>query len=307
MQKRNILSSPRLSELKRQRRKAVWIKFFISFVFLSIIFFALSYLSSLKEINIAEVEVVGNKIIKAEDVKTSVQDEISGKYLWLFPKTNVLFYPQNKIKENLQNTFKRIKDVNLSIENNRTKLLITITEREPKYLWCGELIPSLRSDSNEPKCYFMDSVGYIFDEAPYFSPGVYFKFYGLAQMATAEGDQNINTENPFGQYFLKDKFANIVQFKNNLENMKLSLDSFYLTNQGDGNFFLSSKTAPEPQIRFKLDSDFENLAENLDAALDTDPFKTEFKNKYALLQYIDLRFGNKVYYKFGAPSSPSIE
>lgn len=307
MQKRNILSSPRLSELKRQRRKAVWIRLFFSFFVLTLIFFVLSYLSGLKKINIAEVEVVGNKIIKTEDIRVSVQNEISSKYFWLFPKTNVLFYPQNKIKKNLQEKFKRIKDVNFSIENNRTKLLISITEREPKYLWCGILVPSLRGDSNKPECYFMDSVGYIFDEAPYFSPGVYFKFYGLIQMATVEGDQKINTENPLGQYFLKDKFVEIAEFKNNLETMKLSPDYFWLTNQGEGNFFLSSKTTLEPQIRFKLDSDFENLAENLDAALDTDPFKTEFKNKYALLQYIDLRFGNKVYYKFGAPSSPSIE
>jgi hypothetical protein len=85
--------------------------------------------------------------------------------------------------------------------------------------------------------------------------------------------------------------------------MKLAINSFELLNKEDANFFFSS-LAP---IKFKLNSDFENLAENLDAALDTDPFKTEFKNKYALLQYIDLRFGNKVYYKFGASSSPSIE
>jgi hypothetical protein len=53
-----------------------------------------------------------------------------------------------------------------------------------------------------------------------------------------------------------------------------------------------------PEIIFKIDSDFQKIAENLQAAITTEPLQTDFKNKYSSLLYIDLRFGNKVYYKF---------
>jgi len=42
----------------------------------------------------------------------------------------------------------------------------------------------------------------------------------------------------------------------------------------------------------------QNIKENLDTALNTEPLKSDFKKKYSSLEYIDLRFGNKVYSKF---------
>jgi len=76
--------------------------------------------------------------------------------------------------------------------------------------------------------------------------------------------------------------------------------SIYVTSDGDVKLFLSSGNSGTmgPQIIFKLNGNYENIAENLEAALTTTPLQTEFKNKYSSLQYIDLRFGNKVYYKF---------
>ena len=62
---------------------------------------------------------------------------------------------------------------------------------------------------------------------------------------------------------------------------------------------LSSRTKQiKSYICVGLDSDFEKLAENLQAALMTEPLQSDFKNKFSSLLYIDLRFGNKVYYKF---------
>ena len=54
----------------------------------------------------------------------------------------------------------------------------------------------------------------------------------------------------------------------------------------------------DPEILFKIDTDLGNIAENLKAALDAEPLKSKIKNFYSTLLYIDLRFDNKVYYKF---------
>ncbi|HEY4513157.1 MAG TPA: hypothetical protein VJH06_01440 [Candidatus Paceibacterota bacterium] len=286
MKRRNVLSSPRLSELKRHRRRAVFSKVFVSLAGIVSVFALLAYVSQLESLNISGVEVSGNKILDADAIKTSVQSELSGKYLWLFPKTNALYFPKSGIKNALSEKFKRIKELNLSVKNNNKNLEVLLTEREPKYTWCGEDISESR-EGNEQKCYFMDSEGYIFDNAPYFSGNVYFKFYG-----------DINKENPMGEPFLPGKFEGILKFKEAVEGMGLNPVAFWLEEKGDANFALSKELTLGSKIIFRTEADFEKIAENLQAAIATEPLKSKIKSSFSSLLYIDLRFGNKVYNKF---------
>ena len=82
--------------------------------------------------------------------------------------------------------------------------------------------------------------------------------------------------------------------------MGLKPVALYKQDNGDIRVFLSKgKTlSMGPEIIFKSDTDLETVAENLQAALNTEPLQSDFKNKYSSLLYIDLRFGNKVYFKF---------
>ena len=244
------------------------------------IFGCLVYVSRISGLNIVSIEIADNNITDADAIKAEVQQEISGDYLWFIPKANILLYPENKIKELLSNDFKRLKDINLSIKDNQT-LLLNLTERMPLYTWCGNNIDT--TASAEQKCYFLDKDGYIYDEAPYFSGDVYFKFYGKADIGT---------------YFYKDVFTQLAYLKDTMTTMGLKPVSMFVDDLGDAKVFLASSATVEPYIAFKIDSDFQNVAENLETALSTEPLLSNFKNKYASLEYIDLRFGNKVYYKF---------
>jgi hypothetical protein len=277
MQKRDVLNSPRLQELKRHRHRAILNKILISGLGFLAIFILSVYLSHLKSLNISDVEIVGNKVVDTDAIKTRVQKEIAGKYLWLFPKTNILIYPEASIEKQLKSKFQRIKDISLSLKDNKI-LEVSLTEREAKYTWCG-------TTTNQDQCYFLDEDGYIFDKAPYFSGEVYFKFYGSGNV---------------GSYFFKQNFQPLVSFKDILIGIGLKPVALYITPDGDVEVFLSgeNRTGVGPYITFKIDADFQNIAENLEAALTTEPLQSEFKNKYSSLQYIDLRFGNKVYYKF---------
>ena len=279
--KRDVLNSPRLTELKKHRQRTILNKILISLLGFAIIFSFLVYLSRLNNLNINEIEISGNKVLDTEIVRATAEELIAGKYLWLFPKTNIFLYPANNIKSGLFNKFKRLKDINLSVKNNKI-LEISLTERIAQYTWCGP-IPT----ATEENCYFTDESGYIFDEAPYFSGNVYFKFYG-------------NVDNPIGSYFLKQNFKQLISFKDILIDLGLKPVALYITTDGDIQVFLSGGTTlvDTPKIILKENADFQNVAENLQAALNTEPLQSKFKNNYAKLQYIDLRFGNKVYDKF---------
>ncbi|MFA5778457.1 MAG: hypothetical protein WC870_03170 [Candidatus Paceibacterota bacterium] len=295
MQKRNVLNSPRLVELKKRRQKAILNKVLISLLGFSVIFILLAYISRFDNLNITEIQISGNKILETEILQTTVEQQISNKYLWLFPKTNILIYPKNAVKEELKEKFKRLKDVNLSIKNNKI-LEVSLTERIAKYTWCGTVMPAqvdpLQKNVDTQKCYFLDEDGYLFDEAPYFSGEVYFKFYGLTNL----NDEGIGA----GFYFSEPNFKQLISFKNALESMELKPTSLYIKENDDIEIFLSrGKTLPTgPRIILKKDSDFDKVAENLQTAITTEPLKSKLKNKYSSLLYIDLRFGNKVYYKF---------
>lgn len=290
--KRDVLNSPRLTELKKRRRRSVFNKILFFLFGIVGIFFLFTYISSAENLNIKEIKINGNEIVDTREIETVVYEKIAGKYLWLFPKTNILFYPQDNIKMALQDKFKRIKEIDLSIENNKI-LTIDIAERVAKYTWCGDGFPDVgRLNSGRPtsesseKCHFLDEDGYIFDEAPYFSGEVYFKFFG----------QPTSVHN----YLSQENFNQLISFINMLTDMKLKPASLYITTNKDVEIFLSKgNTAKiQPKIIFKLNADLENIGSNLKTALNTEPLKSDITKKYSMLEYIDLRFENKVYNKF---------
>lgn len=290
MQKRDFLNSPRLQEIKRRRQKIFLRKSLIFAFFLVLLFFVFTYVSSLDKLNIQNIEIVGNKITDSELIKRSTQEELVGKYFFLFPKTNLFFYPKDKIKEKLEENFKRLENINISIKENNV-LEISVGERKGLYVWCG-YAPQLENTETpaEEKCYFMDNSGYIFDEAPYFSGDVYFKFYGLTS----------SDAHPIGSYFESVNFSKFIVLKELLEDINVDPVFLYKLENGDLKVFLSSKSSKAfgPEIILKIDSDFQKIIENLQSALSTEPLLSDFKKKYSSLLYLDLRFGNKVYFKF---------
>jgi hypothetical protein len=206
-------------------------------------------------------------------------------------------------------------------------LVVSLAERKAMYTWCGispdvvvQGIPG-STTSGSDDCYFIDQDGYIFDKAPYFSGEVYFKFYGTpdapdvprldsSRRGTSGGLSTADSDfDPSGSFFSQQHFQQLISLRDILVGLGLKPVSLYVTNDGDIQIFLSSGSASSsgPEILLKLDADYENVAENLEAALTTAPLQSEFKNKYSSLLYIDLRFGNKVYYKFSSstPTSPT--
>ncbi|MFA6585690.1 MAG: hypothetical protein WCS86_00830 [Candidatus Paceibacterota bacterium] len=278
MQK-SVLDSPRLHELKKKRQQVLLKKILSLILIFILILVGLSFLSKWQKININNIQISGNKVVETKAIEDLVKQKISGNYLWIFPKSNFLLYPVGEVKRELANNFKRLKNISLSVQNFQT-LNISLDERTALYTYCG--IAPAELDSSNQKCYFMDQDGYIFDEAPYFSGEVYLKFYGKAD-----------------SYFFEPNFSKLISLKETLQKMGIKPAVFFVDDTGDIKIFLSSTTTQlGPFIALKADADFTQIAENLQSVLTTEPLQTDFKNKYSSLLYIDLRFGNKVYYKF---------
>ncbi|MDP2788933.1 MAG: FtsQ-type POTRA domain-containing protein [bacterium] len=288
MQKRNIFNSPRLKELHKKKNRVVMMKVSV-LVFLFLTFLTgLGFLSRLPKLNIQNVTITGNKVVTTEAIEKAIKEELGGFYLSIFPKTNFLFYPKNKIRTRLIDEFTRLKDVTPNIKNMNT-LEVFLTERVAFYTWCGDNLSKTELEFKD--CYFMDEASYIFEEAPYFSSDVYFRFFGKTEK---------KNENVLGSVFYPEIWNGIISFKKNITEMGLKPSSMFIKDDGDIELYLISSVSPPDaqKIIFKSNADFRKVAENLQAALTTEPLQSDLKNKYSSLLYIDLRFGNKVYFKF---------
>lgn len=280
MQSRKFIS-PHTEELKKKQKKAKKIKRIIIVFIFCLFLVGLYFLSYWKEINIEKVLVEGNIVLDSQKLEEFAEERIQGKYIYLFPKKNFVLSPRSKIKKELTQNFRRIETLNF--DNSNPKILkIKITERKPVYTWCGEVPPNPRAEKES--CDFMDKEGYAFDQAPYFSGDIYFKFYGPLE----------------DYYFTKNNFSNLVVFVENLKLINVTPTALFAKGDGEIEVFLSSNQeyANAPKIIFNLKDDYLKLFQNLKSAIEIDPLKTDFKDKYSSLKYLDLRFINKVYYKF---------
>ncbi|MFA7285410.1 MAG: hypothetical protein WC011_00985 [Candidatus Paceibacterota bacterium] len=282
MQPRKFTSS-HVEELKKKNRKIFKIKVIIFSVVFLLFLVGLYFLSRWNEINISKIEIHGNKVLDSRVIEEQIQKEINGKYLWLFPKTNFVLAPRSKIKKDLYTNFRRIEDISFDLSDSKT-LKVDILERRPVYTWCGEALPAIDLRPEDTVCQFMDNQGYVFDTAPYFSGDAYFRFYGPLE----------------DYYYGGENFYNFILFISNLEHIGINPVSLVLKPEDEIEIYLSANIPPPdgPKIILNNESDLLKIYQNLEAAIKTDPLKTEFKDKYFSLLYLDLRFNNKVYYKF---------
>ena len=285
---KDILTSPRIENMKRKRRQKRLRLFILLFVLFIVLVGALAFFSGNHRITINKIVVTGTRIINVSDVEWSVQDIISGKYLRLFTKSNIFIYPRSKIYEKLLIDFPRIDSLSINQEGLNT-LNINITERAGAYLYCGDTIPEVESEIGE-NCYFINNDGYIFDKAPYFSGNVYFKYY-----IALTGD---NT-NPLGHQALSpERFHEVARFIDGVVALGFKPTHIIMSPDVNTLYLHHGDIDTSPQIIFKDTNNLHDILENLSLSMSKREFASEINSKYTTLLYIDLRFDDKVLYKF---------
>lgn len=260
---------------KKNKWKPFVGRFVICFFLFCIAVGAFSYSAHSPILKINEVKVSGNQILSETAVLEKVSKLISGKYFWLFPKNNILLYPMFGIKRELRKDFLIIKEISASSDFGGN-LEILIEERKPVGLWCDSL--------KDEKCYFLDKDGYIYDNAPSFSGSAYFEYRGVVE------------EEPLGKTFLsKEDFTNISLFVEYVKNFGFVPVSVFVNIDGDA--FL--KTSSGGEVKFGMRDDMKNSLENLQSVIFAPVSTSTIKkiNGVFQFQYIDLRYGDKVFVK----------
>jgi hypothetical protein len=209
-------------------------------------------------------------------MQTIVDRDIAGSYLWILPKKNIVIFPKKKIIRDLMHEIPRLSTIEISKESSQ-EISIAITERTPLALYCGDISNILLPHD----CYFIDDKGYIFSEAPAFSGDVYFIYSNKEPLPE-----------PLGKAFLpQEVFGPLSTYIKSLSSMGVHGRALVLDPE-DYHLVLANSG----EIIWRREDNLDLIGENLKTFLGT--VEGEDKSFLNKILYIDLRFENKVFYKF---------
>lgn len=280
------------ARLKEKRRKVIIDKTIIVLFCAVGLWFLIFWLSGLSAIMVRNVEVEGAVYLLPEDIAATASGFLTGRYFFTIPRASIFFYPKKNIEQNILESYPRAVSVSVGFRNFHT-IRILIVEREAAALWCGTVLPEqFKPAEKSDECYLLDEDGFVFDMF-YPSPNVdakeslfsgkssYVKFYGT-----------LSGLNPVGQtYASAERFRALSRFSTDLVSLGLSTEAFNERPDGDYEAVLAGGT----RLIFGLAFDETVILSNLGAIM-ADPSFGDIES-FKRVDYIDLRFGNKVIYR----------
>ncbi|MDO8603845.1 MAG: hypothetical protein Q7K40_00300 [bacterium] len=270
---------------RTQEQYGVWFGRVVIIILLSFIFFVTGGgISHNEKWRIERVDISGAKAVEEDIVRSLVRQKLEGSYFFLYAHDNSYIYPKKDIERMLLATFPRIKSISVSRTDNHA-VMVTVKERAPYALWCN-------GEQSEKKCWFIDEDGFVFDQAPIFSRGVYVEFYGTL-VERNEGEP-LRASLPYERFATAKNFVSL---------LRESIGDSYrveIKPEEEAEITLRSSAKypylADVSIRFKDQVSPEVLLKRLVTAIPTQ-FPDNISPKKKLL-YIDMRFGNKVIFGF---------
>jgi len=239
----------------------------------------LAQISMLPYTRIDFVTFTGIESVDRGDALDVVREAISGRYLFLFLKRNILLYPRGAIERALLEEFPRIKSVDADIFGFK-EIQINITERESTGIVCIE----------DKSCHYIDELGFIFADAPVFSATRDFIF--------REEDRKRFL---ISSYFVPTRvFIEVLSLRDALVGLDLSIMELRTSGRKTEDFarHFTFTLDEGTELIFSVNpEEFEIEIQNLQAILASTEFEEESEGDIGNIEYIDLRFGNKVFYR----------
>lgn len=280
--------------LKTRRRRQRIFVFCICILCAAGIVGGLGAASHLEKFAIKSVLVNGAQALASDVLVAAATATLADHGFSLFSRKNMFLYPRAAIETTLAADFPRIKDVSVARQSLLAQaVVVTISEREPFALWCPSEIgkPSHGVGTIDTRCFVMDRDGFIY--APFEGEA------SLMGFATSSGSAIVSlyvfhggllpNTNIIGQTFLRGRLQGIIQLLNGLS--KAGFDAKGISVDSEKDFEVMLENGPKLLASFEMAPS--DIIRNLQTALDADSLKARFDT----LQYIDLRFGNRVYYK----------
>jgi hypothetical protein len=226
------------------------------------------YVTRIASLQLTAVTASGGLTITPQLVERRVQETLNGNYLHLIPRRFSYLFPADDIVASVE-SIPRVKSVQIE-KINRNELHVSFTEYVPYALWCTE--------DTLVGCVFIDDAGYAFDAAPTLTGGAFIRFL-LDDDIPEVGLQ------PFASEYLQATIAFADQLE---EEFEMITSTIHLRGDYDIDFSIAGGGIIKVSQHLPFEDTFANLVTILSTAEFSDITPGSF-------QYIDLRFGDKVF------------
>lgn len=289
------LFSPRAPEpprrpmpLRARRRRIRVLATLGALVLCGALVYGVSWVSYLPQFNVSEISVSGAEDIKEEVIIRSVETVLDDGSYHILSRRNIFLYPREALEDTIVKSFPPVKSVRITRPSLfATNIVVTIEEREPFARWC-------RAD--EAGCYFMDNTGFIYAPAGG-NTGTTTPQANPAERYVFRGDIASSTD-PIGQSFVQAHLPGLLSLLKFLGQAGFTA----LGAEVDGqDVFVRLQESFLLKASFGADAG--TLVKNLELVLSSEVLQ----GKREELEYVDLRFGNRVYYKLKGQAEVSTQ
>ncbi len=280
----------------RARRRRVRALFGLGVLILcSLVFYGVSWFSYLPQFNISGISVVGANGMKEEHIQRYVETVLDDGAYRILSRRNIFLYPRTELEQAVT-SLHPVKSVSITRPSLlATDIIITIEEREAFARWC--LPAQAGTGMQQGDCYLMDSGGFIYAPlgwAGTSTPSTQYIFAG----GLPPRDSSATSTYPIGQSFVQAHLPGLLSLLTYLgqagfTTVSVQVDSQDILIQLQEGFLLKAS----------FGADAGTLVKNLQLVLSSDVLQ----GKRDQLEYVDLRFGNRVYYKLKGQEQRSTQ
>lgn len=271
-----------LLSARRKRRKKFFLK--AGLILLGILFLTGGIVSFfyVPRFRINEIAVGGANAADESELKTEIENILKRKILKFLPADNIFLLPKTKIAAFLLQSFPILKKADIE-RSFFQKISVSVEERKPAALLCFDSAAT-STDLTSGPCLFMDENGILFQEAPSFSGEIFVKFIDERQATSSSENLAIGRET-----IPEPELRKLLSFEKSLAGQAMAVSKIILKDGGEYEVYLKEGWYIKLNNKNEADLSFGNLQLVLEETI---------KEKRSNLEYIDLRFGNKVFFKF---------
>lgn len=266
-------------QLARRRRfrerKKILSRFLVYLLAAILMIFALIAIFFIPFFRISNIGIEGLAKIPEEEVREKVDENLAQKKFFILPGDNFWLQNSENLVTLIKSNFPSVRTVEIDRDFPRG-LTIKIEEYLPWGVLCHGVVE---------KCFWIDADGVAFEEAPEFSGLI------VPKIVDKRSD-----EPRLAKKLLSPELMRLVSYFNErAANDDLLQSVQFIIDEKDETLRVRTRAGWDIILLESLDP--EEAYKNLRLTLEG-----EIKNKVNDLEYIDLRFGNKIFYKFRSGS-----
>lgn len=258
-----------LEELRNERRKEASRRVFWVFLGIFLILAGTTVLLNAPLFQVTSLRIVGSEFI-ADEIAGVLWSELKTRNFFVLPSTHVLFVPEKRVAQSVQMQFPEIEDVDVS-RNIFGVVEVSVSTRRPWIVVCRE---------ERGLCFYVSSDGTVYSESPHFSGSALVKIFDMRGDDIYPGSRFLSEEKRVA-------FSKVYEEFENYGFTEISKVSILKQDR------MEVVTDEGWKAIFDLRANANEMLENLRTAI-----TVQIKDKKKDLDYIDLRFGNKLFFKF---------